>query len=211
VKTRKQGCVTLYDLFENTHFDLRIGVDEVGVSAIAGPLVACAYSPNKKIVDHLKDSKQLKPQERLQLAKELMNNGLYSLGIVPVEIINYYQNLNWCSKLAMIYALGPFLKFLKQNDKITARITIDFHNIPIRINGLTIALPKADEKYYEVAAASIIAKVFRDYMMIKIGYSMKNRYDFISNKGYKSKKHIQDILKYGPSKWHRKYLIEHLL
>jgi len=201
----------LYDLFEYTHFDLRIGVDEVGVSAIAGPLIACAYSPNKKIANHLKDSKQLAPKERLELAKELINNGLYSFGIVSVDIINSYKNLNWCSKLAMIQALGPFLNFLKHNDKITARITIDFHNIPIRINGLTIALPKADENYYEVAAASIIAKVFRDYLMIKIGKSMKNRYDFISNKGYRSKRHFQDILKYGPSKWHRIYLIENLV
>jgi ribonuclease HII len=199
------------DLFEDVKFNLNVGCDEVGVSAIAGPIVACAYAPVNKISEHLKDSKQLKPHERIALCKELINNGLYSIGIAPVQAINLYKNINLCSKIAIMDALVPFMWFLKENPKLTAKITIDFHYLPLRINGITIAVPKADEYYYEVAAASIIAKVFRDHLMIKIAKTLNNKYDFTSNKGYKSRKHIQHLLKYGPSKWHRIHLIEKYL
>ena len=201
----------MYDLFEETKFDLVIGCDEVGVSAIAGPLVACAYSPTVKITSSLKDSKQLKEKERIEIAKELIKNGLYSIGIIDVYTLEKYKNLNLCSKMAMLLALTPFLQFLAQNNQLTARIILDFHYIPLRFNGMILAIPKADELYYEVAAASIIAKVFRDALMVRIGKQLKNRYGFISNKGYRSKKHIQDLLKYGISKYHRKYLIEKFL
>ena len=175
------------------------GVDEVGRGALAGPIVAAAVVFNKydkiiKALDGVNDSKILSASKRLELDELIKIKAKYfALGIVDSQEIDKHG-----IGAANIMAFDRALKGLPR---------CDFALIDGRkfrgLNTKFCCLEKGESKSISIAAASIIAKVYRDALMQEI-HDEIFRYDFASNKGYGSAQHITALQKYGPSSYHRK-------
>ncbi len=186
-KLRKQG------------FKLIAGTDEAGRGPLAGPVVAAAVifdegawvAPWSRGV---RDSKKLTAIEREQLFVEIKNSALsYAIGIVGWKQIDEMGILN-ASKLAMRQAI---LKLDPKPDFILSdAVVINVTDIP------QMAIIKGDEKIFAIAAASILAKVTRDHLMM--GYHKKfPEYGFAHHMGYGTEIHIKAIEKHGPCQIHR--------
>ncbi len=170
-------------------------MDEAGRGPLAGPLVAAAVSlPPDACLQGVTDSKKLSNKKRRTLFPEIIKIALgYSTGIVePSEI----------DKAGMAESVR--LAFYR------AAQIIDIQNALFLVDGLPIRnlhlksryIVKGDSKSLSIAAASIIAKVTRDDIMIKAESEFPG-YDFASNKGYGSREHMKAIEKLGPSPIHR--------
>lgn len=182
-----------------------LGIDEVGRGAFAGPLVLggvifpknIVFSP-KSLLYQINDSKLLSPQKRKILSKEIYNSALFtSIITVPVSIIN-------------IHGIGKATHIgVRKICKAAAQITnchmlMDGFHIPY-IKGFTrkqSAIIKGDRLSKSIAAASIIAKVYRDELMENL-HKKFEEYNFLENKGYGTKFHRDMLGKYGMSKIHR--------
>ncbi|MDD6224539.1 MAG: ribonuclease HII [bacterium] len=172
------------------------GVDEVGRGPLIGPVVtACVIlSPDFKL-EGLNDSKKLSEKKRELFYDYIMKHALsVSVGIVDEKIIDEV-NIYEATKLAMYQAIN--------NSKIKPEhVLID----AMKLDELEIAstsIIKGDAKSISIAAASVIAKVTRDKMMLELDnkYPM---YGFKSHKGYPTKKHVEAIRKYGLIEGYRK-------
>jgi len=181
------------------------GVDEVGRGSLAGPIVAAAvvFKKYEKVVLDLaevNDSKILSPVKRLELDELIKTKASdFSIGIVEASEIDRYGIGS-----ANVMAFQRALNGLKKCDFVL----IDGR----RFRGLDyqyMCLEKGESKSISIAAASIIAKVYRDALMQEI-HDEVFRYDFASNKGYGSKSHMQALEKFGPSKYHRKSFLKKL-
>ncbi len=172
------------------------GIDEAGLGALAGPVVAAAviFKPGEVILG-VKDSKQLTPLKREKLSKEIKNKALcYSMGIINIELINEIDNIFKVGLEAMKKSvIGLKVK--------PDHLLVDGRHIPsVKIPQTGIA--KGDSRSFSIAAASILAKVFRDNLMV--AYSKKFRdYRFCEHKGYATTGHIKAIRNFGPSPIHR--------
>ncbi|NMC55699.1 MAG: ribonuclease HII [Eubacteriaceae bacterium] len=188
------------ELFESDTFAVA-GIDEVGRGPLAGPVVACAVimSSGAKIL-HINDSKKLSEKMREELYIQIQENSLsIGIGIIDNARIDKINILN-ATKEAMKSAVSD-LKIKPD------ALIIDAVKLPIDI--IQKSPIKADEKYYSVAAASIIAKVTRDNMMKE--YALKYpQYGFCENKGYGTAEHIEAIHKYGPCPIHRQSFIKNI-
>jgi len=175
------------------------GVDEVGRGALAGPIVAAAvvFDKYEKIIRNLSgvnDSKILSPTKRLEY-DELIKSKASDFAIGIVEAFEIDRHGIGC---ANVMAFDRALKGLKK----CGFVLIDGR----RFRGLNykyICLEKGESKSVSIAAASIVAKVYRDALMQEI-HDEIFRYDFASNKGYGSKSHMEALEKFGPCKHHRK-------
>ena len=174
------------------------GVDEVGRGALAGPIVAAAvvfanYSETLKKLSGVNDSKKLTEKDRMELAPLIQANAWsHSYGVVAVEEIEKF-GIGAANILAFDRALTGLRK--------CGFALIDgrkFHGLNFSYR----CLIKGETKSISIAAASILGKVYRDNVMNEIAKSMKN-YDFASNKGYGTRKHWDDLEKFGPSIYHR--------
>ena len=173
--------------------DLIAGTDEVGRGCLAGPVVAAAVILKKRI-DNLKDSKALSPKIRSELAKKILDNSYYGFGLVSNQKIDEINILN-ASLLAMKRAI------LNLPIKPTLVLVDGLHKPDLEISMRPII--GGDSSEDAISAASIIAKVFRDDLMIK--YEKKYPgYDFQSNKGYGTKYHLQALKDFGSCPIHRK-------
>lgn len=184
-----------------------VGLDEVGRGAFAGPVVVGAVifgkSIDKNLISEINDSKLLKPRKRKELIKIIKENSIYSSGIsVSVSIINR-SGIGKATQIA-------FRRVVKQiQDKFKGKklfVLVDgFHIRYLRGIGLKNqkAIIKGDQKSFSIAAASIVAKVYRDRLMKTLGKKYPE-YGFSQNKGYGTKKHQEALKKYGLSKIHRK-------
>ena len=176
-------------------FNLIAGVDEAGRGPLAGPVVAAAVIfPEKYRNKDIRDSKKLTDIRREQLFVEIKNSALsYAVGIVGWKQIDEMGVLK-ASKLAMrqaVLKLDPAPDFL-----ITDAVAINVTGIPQK------AIIKADESVFCVAAASILAKVTRDRLML--GYHKKYpKYGFDQHMGYGTELHLTTIKKHGPCQIHR--------
>lgn len=172
-----------------------IGVDEVGRGPLAGPVVAAAVA-FREIPDlyGLKDSKKLGEQAKELLASKIKEQGLfYNISLIDNNLIDQINILN-ASKLAMVNAvkgLGQAIDVLL----IDGNFTIDY---PVE----QIPVVKGDEKVGSIAAAAIIAKVYRDNYMLTL-HNKYPMYNFAKNKGYPTEEHYWALKKYGPSPVHR--------
>ena len=180
-----------------------IGIDEAGRGPLAGPVVACALSfdhnnlPSKSLISSLKDSKQLSESKREKIFDILIqtsqnNNCIqYGVGVVDSETIDK-KNIKQATKLAMEKAINELL--WKIDEKNIHSILIDgndnfsFANLSIK----PIYVIKGDQKINEIKAASIIAKTFRDKLMITYSHLYPNN-NFHLHKGYGTKKHMESI------------------
>ena len=172
------------------------GVDEVGRGSLIGPVYAAAVILKKNIrKNEIKDSKKLTKIEREKLAKFIKKNSTWAIGSASVKEI---EKLNILS--ASLLAMKRAIKKLKVKPNL---VLIDGNKSPELSNYLIKTIIKGDQKIKEISAASIIAKVSRDKLMLKMSESFK-KYKWDSNAGYGTRDHINAIRKYGVTRFHRK-------
>lgn len=171
------------------------GVDEAGRGPLAGPVVAAAVIlPQDVRLPGLDDSKRLSPEKRVKLL-ELIGSAAVSFGIglASAEEIDKFNILE-ATKLAATRAL---LALKPQPDFIlTDALHLPDIKIPQR------AIIKGDQRCRAIAAASVIAKVFRDRLMFSYHYEYP-QYGFSAHKGYVTNLHIDSLQRFGPSTIHR--------
>ncbi len=172
-----------------------VGVDEVGRGCLFGPVVAaCVILPENYNIEGINDSKKLSKKIREELYKKLVNETIYSISIVSNEVIDEINILN-ASKKAMINAINEVNKQIKIDYVLIDAVKLDI-NIPSE------SIIKGDQKSASIAAASIIAKVYRDRLIEEYD-KIYLYYDLASNKGYPTKKHLEGLEKYGITPLHR--------
>lgn len=176
---------------------IEAGCDEAGRGCLAGSVYAAAVIfPDDYSNEQLNDSKQLTEKKRYELREIIERDAIaWSVGIVTAQEIDKINILN-ASILAMHRALDGL--------KVRPQAVIVDGNKFKPYNGLPhTTIVKGDGKYLSIAAASILAKTYRDDYMNALAeeYPM---YDWKSNKGYPTRKHRQAIKDYGISPYHRK-------
>lgn len=179
--------------------NLIAGIDEAGRGPLAGPLVcACVIMPKTDLIDGIDDSKKLSPKKREELFDNIVQNAIaYSIIEIDEKTIDEINILN-ATKLGMKKALES-LKVKPEivlTDAVRIETEIPQQNI-IHGDGLS----------YNIAAASILAKVYRDRLMQKLSLSYP-QYLFAQHKGYGTKQHIENLKKFGPCPHHRKTFIK---
>lgn len=179
----------------NNGINFIAGIDEVGRGPLVGPVVTAAVILPKDFYDErINDSKKLTEKKRELLYDVIMENALsVGIGMSSPEVIDEINILN-ATKKAMIEAINNLS--VKPEHLLIDAVKLDI-DIP------QTSIIKGDAKSESIAAASIIAKVTRDRMMVELDkkYPM---YDFKHNKGYGTKKHIEALYQYGPIEEHRK-------
>ena len=171
------------------------GVDEVGRGCLAGPVVSAAVILKKGInFKHLKDSKKLSFKQRLEISKDIKNHSFFSFGMASVKEIEKL-NILQASLLSMRRAI---IGLSKKPDLVL----VDGIFAPKVIYRCKTVV-KGDEKIKCISAASILAKVYRDEIMIKMSKKFKNYY-WSKNFGYGTKEHLLGLKKYGLTTMHRK-------
>jgi ribonuclease HII len=171
------------------------GVDEVGRGPLAGPVVAaCVVAAQPLMIRGLNDSKQVLPHNRVEIAEQVkVQCAAWSIGVASVEEIDRL-NIYWASVLAMeraIAALSVAPQYL-----ITDAVRIK------SFTGPQEPLIKGDARSATVAAASIIAKVHRDGLLVDL-HAVEPRYGFADHKGYATPEHLRALKEFGPSPYHR--------
>ena len=186
---------------EKKHWDAGrhrvVGVDEAGRGPLAGPVVAAAcFVPKDCVVDCVNDSKQLTEEGREEIFEELMANKEIEYGVCVIDQYRIDEiNILECTMEAMTRSAldVPNVDW----------VLIDGNRVPKPLDGKAEAIVKGDAKNVAIAAASIIAKVTRDRMMVEIDKEFP-MYGFKDHKGYGTKAHMAAIDKYGPCVYHRK-------
>ena len=183
------------------------GCDEAGRGCLAGSVYAAAVIlPDGYQNELLNDSKQLTEKRRYQLREIIERDAVaWAVGIVTPEEIDKINILN-ASILAMHRALDQ-LK-VRPEAIIVDGNRFKKYSPPLFGGGRGEALPhttivKGDGKYLAIAAASILAKTYRDDYMNKLAEEYP-QYDWLSNKGYPTKKHREAIRQFGITPYHRK-------
>ena len=173
------------------------GCDEAGRGCLAGSVYAAAVIlPDDYQNDLLNDSKQLTEKRRYQLREIIERDAVaWAVGIVTPEEIDKINILN-ASILAMHRALDQ-LKVRPEAIIVDGNRFKPYNNIP------HTTIVKGDGKYLSIAAASILAKTYRDDYMNQLAEEYP-QYDWRSNKGYPTKKHREAIKQFGITPYHRK-------
>ena len=183
-----------------TNNEIEVGIDEAGRGPLIGRVyVGCVNWGNTVENKDVMDSKKMTPKKRESVFKWIESNvDDWAVGYADeTEIDNI--NILQATKLAITRSLEQLDN--KPNFLIIDGINWDFENYNVT------SIVKGDSKYYSIAAASIIAKVYHDrYIkeLCKENPELNERYDLLKNMGYGTKKHIEGIKKYGLSKFHRK-------
>jgi ribonuclease HII len=187
------------------------GVDEVGRGPLAGPVVAaCVVLPADFDVPGLDDSKKLTEKRRNEMMKVIHDNAVaYGLGKADEKAIDRV-NILQATKEAMRIAIAQADKMLAE--KTGSHIEhILFDAIEIKdIDIPQTSLVKGDARSVSIAAASILAKVTRDAMMVKYSEEYPG-YAFEKNKGYGTKQHYEGIREHGICPIHRRSFLKKLL
>ena len=180
-------------------FSYICGIDEVGRGPLAGPVVAGAVIlPKDCDILYLNDSKQLSEKKREELYALIMEKALATgLGVVPPERIDEI-NILQATYEAMRQAIGK----LKHKPQLLLNDAVTIPGVSIK----QVPIIKGDAKSISIAAASIIAKVTRDRMMVEYDRTYP-QYGFASNKGYGAKAHIEAIKKFGLTPIHRRSFV----
>lgn len=186
------------DLHEKGH-TLIAGIDEVGRGPLAGPVVTCAVVLKHFNYMGINDSKKVSLKNRLRLFDEINESAVdISYGIASPQEIDELNILN-ATKLAMARAIEGLEK--KPDHLLIDAVHLDDINIE------QTSIIKGDEKSVTIAAASIMAKVTRDNMMIDYNDEYP-AYDFANNKGYGTRSHYDGLNQVGVSPIHRKSFVK---
>lgn len=185
------------------HLGFICGIDEVGRGPLAGPVVAGAVilPPDSQIL-YLNDSKKLSAKKREMLYDVIMEEavavGIGYVGPARIDEINILQ----ATYEAMREAVSKLT--VQPSILLNDAVTIPQVTIP------QVPIIKGDAKSVSIAAASIVAKVTRDRLMVEYD-SMMPQYSFASNKGYGSAAHIAALKEYGPCPIHRRTFIKNFV
>ncbi|MCA0348641.1 MAG: ribonuclease HII [Bacteroidetes bacterium] len=193
------------------------GTDEAGRGCLAGPVTAAAVIlPDSFEIDYLNDSKQLseKVREKLKplLIKEAISfsvTHIYNVEIDEINILN--ASMKAMQESILKLNLTPNYVIVDGNRSLNAKLGLKSttgKNFSVDEIELLKSIPnksiiKGDSKYLSIAAASVLAKTFRDEYMNKIHEEFP-MYNWKKNKGYPTKEHRDAIKKYGITKYHRK-------
>jgi ribonuclease HII len=197
--------IELMKQFEKKYSDYNFicGIDEVGRGPLAGPVMAGAVIlPKDCDILYLNDSKQLSAKKREELYAKIMEKAVSAKTAIvsPAEIdeLNILQ--------ATYKAMREAISKLEPQPDLLLNDAVNIPEVDIK----QVAIIKGDAKSISIAAASIISKVERDAMMVEYD-KLYPEYDFASNKGYGSAKHIEALKKIGPCPIHRKSFIKGIL
>lgn len=188
---------------EYADYEFICGIDEVGRGPLAGPVVAGAVIlPKNCDILYLNDSKQLTEKKREELYHIIMEKAVaVGLGFVGPERIDEINILQ-----ATYEAMRQAIKELPVQPNLLLNDAVTIPGISIR----QVPIIKGDAKSISIAAASIIAKVTRDRLMVQYD-SLFPEYGFASNKGYGAGAHIEALKKYGPTPIHRRSFIKNMI
>ena len=192
-----------FDLaFLNNEICLLAGVDEAGRGPLAGPVVAAAVIfSNETNIEGINDSKKISEKNREKLFSKIVESSLaYGIGIIENEEID---------KINILQATLKAMNLAVQNLSMKPDLVIVDGDKIFPSKNKVISIIKGDSKSYSIAAASILAKVTRDRMMIEASKEYPY-YGREKNKGYGSKAHIESIKKYGISPFHRKSFLRNI-
>ena len=185
-------------------YNIVCGVDEAGRGPLAGPVCAAAVIlPENCIIDGLNDSKKLSEKKREALFPVITQKAIaYSIAFASVEEIENFNILN-----ATYLAMNRAVEGLKLKPDIAL---IDGNRAPLNAPVFCETIIKGDLKSYSVAAASVLAKVSRDRLMLE--YDKKYpEYGFAAHKGYGPKAHYEAIEKFGICEIHRRSFLKNVL
>ncbi|MHC1738097.1 MAG: ribonuclease HII [Ignavibacteriaceae bacterium] len=188
------------DEFRINGINLIAGVDEAGRGPLAGPVVAAAVIlPPDYNNFQINDSKKLTKAKRNLLFEEIKKHALsFAYEVVSREVIDEINILK-ATLLGMERSVG--------NLSIVPDIILIDGNRSFKSELNIRTIVKGDQKSLSIAAASIIAKVIRDEIMVRLD-SLYPQYDWKSNKGYPTKRHIESIGKFGITDLHRKTFLK---
>lgn len=175
-----------------------VGCDEAGRGCLAGPVVAAAVILNPECpIEGLNDSKKINKKKRNELRIQVEKQALYyAVGICSPEEIDEI-NILQASFLAMHKALDQI-----PSDAFT-HILVDGNRFVPYLDTPHTCVIKGDSKYQSIAAASILAKTYRDDIMERL-HDENPVYNWKKNKGYPTKEHRAAIAQFGPAEVHRK-------
>lgn len=174
------------------------GVDEVGRGSLSGPVLSvCVILPKEFRSGFIYDSKLTTFKERQKLEQVIKSNMVgFGVGVASVEEVNRL-NVYYATKLCIeraVLSCKPAPDFVIVDGKFSKLELISDH----------IIVPKADSISITVAAASILAKQIRDRYMVKL-HDIYPYYSWNTNKGYRSRKHIQGLEENGLTRHHRRF------
>ena len=180
---------------KNKGFKFIAGIDEAGRGPLAGPVVASAVIIKKaEFTCEINDSKLISPKKRLLAYQEIIEKATIGIGIIKENIIDRV-NIRQATIMAMEEAVG--------NLSIEPDLLLIDGRLKLKLPYSQRSIISGDSKSLSIAAASIIAKVTRDFLMV--GYHKKYpRYRFDLHKGYGTKFHIKALKRYGLSPIHRR-------
>lgn len=200
--------LTIENEIRNEGYEYIACIDEVGRGCLAGDVVACAIiMPKDLLIEGVNDSKKLTAKKREILYDNIIEQAVaVGIGSVDNKTIDEI-NIKKSTFLAMKKAISN-LKDKKGNSISPDFLLIDAEKLDVDIPQKNVI--KGDEKCHGIAAASIIAKVYRDRQCIKwaeeyIGYGLEK------NKGYGTKEHREAILAKGPTPIHRMSFLKNIL
>lgn len=171
------------------------GVDEVGRGPLAGPVLAAAVILNPKFIpNNLNDSKNLSVKKREQLNTLILNSAEFAYGEASLEEIDEL-NILQATMLAMKRAVNNLPRKVDH-------ILVDGNNLP-DFDAAATSVIKGDQKSVSIAAASIIAKVKRDFLMKSLS-KLYPEYGWERNSGYGTREHMEALNLVGLSPFHRK-------
>ena len=199
----------------NLGFEYIAGVDEVGRGPLAGPMVIAAVilprkilldiitatsnntlSTNYRIFHEINDSKKISVKKRELLNELIIEHALaYTIEVIPVDVID-------SKGISKTTQMG-FYNAIKKLNVPPQHILTDCFAIKAISSKIQTNIPKGDTLSISIAAASIIAKVFRDNLMMSYGHKYPE-YGFEKHKGYGTKEHLENITKHGICEIHRK-------
>lgn len=192
-------------MYENKYpmYEYICGIDEVGRGPLAGPVVAAAVIlPKDCEILYINDSKKLSEKKREELYKEIKEKAIaIGVGMASVETIDEKNILN-----ATYDAMRNAIKNLGVVPNVLLNDAVTIPEVDI----LQVPIIKGDAKSVSIAAASIIAKVTRDHMMMELE-EVYPGYDFAGNKGYGTQKHIDGIHKQGLCPIHRRTFVKNII
>ncbi|MCQ2454834.1 MAG: ribonuclease HII [Clostridia bacterium] len=195
-----------FELEKNAHnngYNLVCGVDEAGRGPLAGPVCAAAVIlPDNLVIEGLNDSKKISEKKRELLYDVIINNAVcYSICFASVEEIEEFNILN-----ATFLAMNRAIESLNVTPDFCL---IDGNRMPKNIKFPSETVVKGDSKSASIAAASILAKVTRDRLMLE--YDKKYpQYGFSKHKGYGTKQHYEAIRNFGVTEIHRKSFLKNV-
>lgn len=179
------------------------GIDEVGRGPLAGPVVACGVILPKDVeILYINDSKKLSEKKREALYDEIMEKAIaVGIGIESEKVIDEINILQ-----ATYKAMRTAINNLSVKPDILLNDAVTIPDVEIR----QVPIIKGDAKSISIAAASIVAKVTRDRIMVEYDDCYPG-YGFASNKGYGSKAHIEALIKMGKTPIHRNSFIGNIV